>query len=251
MKVINEVKVPNYEQWLAGFVKRIMKKAKIECKEVRVTSLDEKFVHISVDGDMSKYIIMIDGYRWIDGDQNGLPCAAKLQYVLFEMNEEGYMGILTGEYKVSWINKYEEWFPKDAIESLAWSVLEEADVYTEEISDEDEEIKFYENNCIVVRVKEDDYVIQVTSFPAIEFDEENIPIRFKVTYILRKVSYDKETGVGHMTDVKTGECELCWDDEFEEYYIDSKVAQEDIDWYLSVLEKAGLSTPEGVTVALM
>ena len=250
MKVINEVKVPNCEQWLAAFVKRIMKKAKIECKEVRVTSLDEKFVYITVDSDESKYKIMING-RIYSIDQNGIPYAVELKYVLLEMKEDRYMDISIGTYKASWENKFEEWFPKDAVERLTWYVLESADVYEEEIEEDDEEIKDYGNNFILVRVKELDYLIQITRFPAVKCNEVGKPIRFKVSYILRKISCDGETNEEYLSDVETGECELCWDDEFEEYYIDKKAWPIAADWYLSILKEKGVKSPESVEVELV
>ena len=204
MRVINNVKMRNCDQWLAGFIKRIMKKAAIKCDEVTIDAFEENLITISVDGDADKHAVILTGSDGYEVDSSGLPCSERMRWVLTEHVADGYKVIFDGVYKVSWTNRFEEYFLGDALINFAQTVMRVADLDSDRAR-----FQWCENNCIAFTIYNIDYRISVYSFMPISFDETEMPIEFRIVFTLGQVIYDNHNNGCYLeTIIDRGECLL-------------------------------------------
>lgn len=107
MKIINKITDENYIQWIEKFVTRVLKHAHIKCKEVVIDDIEpSKRIFIFVDG--KEYTIRTWNYHIVEYDNNGIPCAERVEYTLFGIVEDsnGSYGEIIDEYctRIEWIN---------------------------------------------------------------------------------------------------------------------------------------------------
>ena len=109
MKIINKVTEESYAQWIEDFVKTVINKANLDCKEVIIDDIEfSKYIFLIIDGE--EYDIRTWNFHTIKTDNNGNPCAEVVRYTLFKMimdNEHSGHGeeICSGQTQITWINE--------------------------------------------------------------------------------------------------------------------------------------------------
>jgi hypothetical protein len=103
MKIINKVTETSYIQWIEGFVKAVLDKAKIQCNEVTIEDIEfSKRIFLTIDGE--EYDIRTWSFSPTGTDANGETCSENVVYTLYKMVDdndgshgediaEGYVGI--------------------------------------------------------------------------------------------------------------------------------------------------------------
>ena len=109
MKITNKVTDENYTQWIKKFVIRVLKHAHIKCKEVVIEDIEpSKRIFISVDN--KKYDIRTWNYHIVRYDNNGIPCAERVEYALFKIvsDNDGSHGEIVDEdsTQIEWVNRF-------------------------------------------------------------------------------------------------------------------------------------------------
>lgn len=107
MKVVNKITDVNYVQWIEKFVTRVLKHAYIKCEEVVIEDIEpSKRIFIFVDG--KEYDIRTWNYHIVKYDNNGIPCAERVDYTLFEIvkDNNGSYGEIVDEdqTQIEWVN---------------------------------------------------------------------------------------------------------------------------------------------------
>lgn len=107
MKIINKVMDENYTQWIEKFVTRVLKHAYIKYEEVVIEDIEpSKRIFIFVDG--KEYDIRTWNYHIVKYDNNGIPCAERVDYTLFEIvkDNNGSHGEIVDEdqTQIEWVN---------------------------------------------------------------------------------------------------------------------------------------------------
>lgn len=107
MKIINKTSDVDYIQWIDKFIIRVLKHAHIKCKEVVIEDIDpSKRIFIFVDG--KEYTIRTWNYHIVEYDNNGVPCAERVEYTLFKMVEDsegGHGEVVDERYtQIEWVN---------------------------------------------------------------------------------------------------------------------------------------------------
>ena len=107
MKIINKVMDENYTQWIEKFVTRVLKHAYIKYEEVVIEDVEpSKRIFIFVDG--KEYDIRTWNYHIVKYDNNGIPCAERVDYTLFEIvkDNNGSHGEIVDEdqTQIEWVN---------------------------------------------------------------------------------------------------------------------------------------------------
>lgn len=107
MKVVNKITDVNYVQWIEKFVTRVLKHAYIKCEEVVIEDIEpSKRIFIFVDG--KEYDIRTWNYHIVKYDNNGIPCAERVDYTLFEVvkDNNGSHGEIVDEdqTQIEWVN---------------------------------------------------------------------------------------------------------------------------------------------------
>ena len=109
MKIINKVTEESYAQWIEDFVKTVINKANLDCKEVIIDDIEfSKYIFLIIDGE--EYDIRTWNFHTIKTDNNGNPCAEVVRYTLFKMimdNEHSGHGeeICDGHVRIKWSNE--------------------------------------------------------------------------------------------------------------------------------------------------
>lgn len=107
MKIVNKVTDENYTQWIENFVTRVLKHAYIKYEEVVIEDIEpSKRIFIFVDG--KEYDIRTWNYHIVKYDNNGIPCAERVDYTLFEIvkDNNGSHGEIVDEdqTQIEWVN---------------------------------------------------------------------------------------------------------------------------------------------------
>lgn len=107
MKIINKVTNEDYVQWIEKFVTRVLKHAYIKCKEVVIEDIEpSKRIFISIDG--KEHDIRTWNYHIVKYDNNGIPCAERVEYTLFKIvsDDDGSHGEVIDEdwTQIEWVN---------------------------------------------------------------------------------------------------------------------------------------------------
>lgn len=109
MKVVNKVTEESYVQWIEKFVRHVLYKENLTCKEVIIEDIDfDKRIFLNIDGE--EYDIRTWNFKPLDTDENGETCAETVDYTLFKMvvdNDGNGHGeeIGDGKFIIEWINE--------------------------------------------------------------------------------------------------------------------------------------------------
>jgi hypothetical protein len=116
MKIINKVTETSYIQWLEGFVKTVLNKAKIQCNEVTIEDIEfSKRIFLTIDGE--EYNIRTWSFHPTGTDANGETCAENVVYTIYKMvaDKDGSHGEESGEGRIGieWKNPAKKKHPFD------------------------------------------------------------------------------------------------------------------------------------------
>lgn len=88
MKIINKVTDESYIQWIEQFVKTVLERAELKCREVVITDIEHsKRIYLEIDG--KEYDIRTWNFEPVNHDTNGDTCAENVRYTLFKMVSNG------------------------------------------------------------------------------------------------------------------------------------------------------------------
>ncbi len=88
MKIINKVTDESYIQWIEQFVKTVLERAELKCREVVITDIEHsKRIYLEIDG--KEYDIRTWNFEPVNYDTNGEICAENVRYTLFKMVSNG------------------------------------------------------------------------------------------------------------------------------------------------------------------
>ena len=108
MNIINKVNDTSYIQWVETFVSKIIKKAKLSCKEVVIEDIEfSQRIYLSIDG--QDYTIRTWNFRPLKTDDEGRPCAEMVDYTLFiDISDGNGCGhgeaLFGGSQRIDWKN---------------------------------------------------------------------------------------------------------------------------------------------------
>lgn len=110
MKIIDTVKMPGYTQWIEGFVKRVLKNARIVATEAIITHMKNECINLTVDNE--GFTIRTASFFPVGRDQDGITCSEDVEYILYsgyahceEIQEPTALTpISSGVLNINWVN---------------------------------------------------------------------------------------------------------------------------------------------------